>query len=360
MVSPSTIKPVPSAEQQLRFLKQIQLLLTDSVFSSTYKYALLLALTELAVEQGTDSGDALALSLTDLAEKVITLYWPQTLPYVTHIITPAETTVFRQNNGKQAAILNSLIHLRQQGYQTLTQARRAADWTKTVKQVAQTLKLMPIQYLQNMNGQTSLFLYHPDIRAGHLVLQDGVMYCLRQFQGIIQQLVRQRWIEFIKRHPVNQTLLGEQHDLESFLFGTPRAALKQVELLLSPMQNYCCFFCENKLTNKNIAVDHFIPWSRYPRDTPLNFVVAHQRCNSDKLDLLAAERHVEKWLMRNQQEGMEIYQQLQNIGFTGQPEVSKQIAYWAYQQAVEQNSYLWVGLNQDMEFPQTQIINLFS
>lgn len=159
---------------------------------------------------------------------------------------------------------------------------------------------------------------------------------------------------------MNQTLLGEQHDLESFLFGTPRAALKQVELLLSPMQNYCCFFCENKLTNKNIAVDHFIPWSRYPRDTPLNFVVAHQRCNSDKLDLLAAERHVEKWLMRNQQEGMEIYQQLQNIGFTGQPEVSKQIAYWAYQQAVEQNSYLWVGLNQLVESAQAHLIEILS
>lgn len=323
--------PVPSAEQQLRFLKQIQLLLTDSVFSSTYKYALLLALTELAVEEGTDSGEALALSLTDLAEKVITLYWPQTLPYATNIITAAETKVFRQNNGRQAAILNSLINLRQQGYQTLTQARRSTDWAKTVRQVAQTLEAMPIQYLQNMNGQTIAFLYHPEIKEGHLVLQDGVMYCLRQFQGIIQQLVRQRWIEFIERHSFNQTLLGEQHDLECFLFGTPRTALKQVELLLSPMQNYCCFFCENKLIDKNIAVDHFIPWSRYPRDTPLNFVVAHQRCNGDKRDLLAAERHVEKWLLRNQHEGGEIYPQLQLIGFTGQPEVSQQIAYWAYQ-----------------------------
>ena len=35
-------------------------------------------------------------------------------------------------------------------------------------------------------------------------------------------------------------------------------------------------------------VDHFIPWSRYPRDLAQNFVLAHGACNLDKGDMLSA------------------------------------------------------------------------
>ena len=37
-------------------------------------------------------------------------------------------------------------------------------------------------------------------------------------------------------------------------------------------------------------VDHFIPWSRYPRDLVQNFVLAHNACNLDKGDMLGARR----------------------------------------------------------------------
>ena len=36
------------------------------------------------------------------------------------------------------------------------------------------------------------------------------------------------------------------------------------------------------------AVDHFIPWRRYPLDLGHNFVLAHSACNSSKGDRLAA------------------------------------------------------------------------
>ena len=36
--------PIPNADQQLQFLQRIQQLLTDANFTSTYKFALLLAI----------------------------------------------------------------------------------------------------------------------------------------------------------------------------------------------------------------------------------------------------------------------------------------------------------------------------
>jgi len=47
---------VPTAEAQVTFLTRVQRLLDEGVFVSTYKLALLMALLDLAVERGDDSG----------------------------------------------------------------------------------------------------------------------------------------------------------------------------------------------------------------------------------------------------------------------------------------------------------------
>ena len=46
----------PGAEQQLQFLQHLQRLFDEGDFVTTYKYALLMTLAELAVESG--GGDA--------------------------------------------------------------------------------------------------------------------------------------------------------------------------------------------------------------------------------------------------------------------------------------------------------------
>ncbi|MCB1657525.1 MAG: HNH endonuclease [Pseudomonadales bacterium] len=356
-MSSSITHPLPSADEQLLFLQRIQLLLTDATFTSTYKFALLLAITELSVEMGQDTGEPLAIPLSALADKTIELYWQQTLPYVSS--SEEASGIFLQNTHNQAAIIRAVLALREAGCHTLAQARHHPQWLSTRQYVAQTLKKMPIQFLQNINGQTLPFLYQPQLQQQHLVLIAGTMFCLRQFQAIIQQLVRQKWIAFIQKLSHNQKLLGEQHDLESFLFGTSRTVLAQVEKVLKPLQDHRCFFCGGKLQERGCAVDHFIPWSRYPRDTALNFVVAHGSCNGDKSDLLAAEKHLVNWLTRNEQQGLDISGQLQSIGFNHSPTTSKHVAQWAYQQAIQQQAFLWVGTKQSLEASHQALLSYF-
>ena len=66
---------IPTASQQLKFLKNIQLILQSGSFSSTYKFALMISLSRLAIEIGEDSGEPLTIEYPDLAEKFIELYW---------------------------------------------------------------------------------------------------------------------------------------------------------------------------------------------------------------------------------------------------------------------------------------------
>lgn len=44
-----------TAQEQLKFLKNIQLVLQSGSFSSTYKFALLISLSRLAIEKGQDT-----------------------------------------------------------------------------------------------------------------------------------------------------------------------------------------------------------------------------------------------------------------------------------------------------------------
>lgn len=63
--------PAPTAQQQLDFLGKIERILSQGQFTTTYKFALLIVLTNIAVEQGDDSGDALEVELDDVARRYL-------------------------------------------------------------------------------------------------------------------------------------------------------------------------------------------------------------------------------------------------------------------------------------------------
>ncbi len=71
----------PDEREQLQFLFKIQRLLGEGSFTASYKFALLNALADIAVEKGHETGEPHWISLEDIAEKFIQYYWPQSAPY---------------------------------------------------------------------------------------------------------------------------------------------------------------------------------------------------------------------------------------------------------------------------------------
>ena len=74
----------------------------------------------------------------------------------------------------------------------------------------------------------------------------------------------------------NASLLGQDTDLESFLFETSRQSLAIVQTGLRKISNRC-FYCGRSVSEAD--VDHFIPHSLYPRDLIHNMVLADPGCN---------------------------------------------------------------------------------
>lgn len=86
----------------------------------------------------------------------------------------------------------------------------------------------------------------------------------------------------------------DSYRLEEFLFGATRVSTDPVRRSLVELQNHRCFYCGERIAREP-AVDHFIPWSRYPDNNLANLVAAHATCNGRKRDALAATPHVERW-----------------------------------------------------------------
>lgn len=329
---------VPPAEVQLTFLNHIQRLFEEGEFVATYKYALLISLAEVAVEKGDDSGLPIHISIHALADKFIELYWRQIKPY--KYVQTLGTAVLIQNKGRQAAIPNLVAELHEK-HASLAEARRSSQWGSAIVEVSNTIKTMPLWKLQTFRRQKVIFLYNEELIEDGIDLLPGAAFCLRQFNGFIMNLARSAWVSHVRSNPLNRSIIGDNNDLEAFMFGVDRGSLVAIRGLLTDLQQKNCFYSQ-RLIHDSGAIDHFIPWSRYPRDITQNFVLAHDGCNSDKSDLLAACVHLAHWRERNELYRTELAA-FSNSAIISDELTSIGVARWAYAHAHTSKSQVWVG-----------------
>jgi len=330
----------PTAEEQLRFLTNLQRLLAEGQFVATYKYALLLALADIAVESGDDSGDSLKIHTKQIAEKFIQYYWCQCVPYIPRMDSTAGQ-VLRQNTGQQAAIVSAVRDARKRYGDSLAKAQQnVLGWKKLVQKVDQVVRVMPLWKLQTVGRSQFDFLYENQRRGTSIELRPGVAYCLRQFYELIDDLVRGAWVRYVRRH--NQDVLGTTTDLAEFLFGSERSNLSTVREILEDVQSGRCFYCERPLPPHAGHVDHFIPWAKYPVDLGHNFVLAHASCNSAKADHLAAADYLAAWAERNAQHQVYLEDEFTQRGVLHDLPTSVRIAHWAYQQTFDVRGLTWL------------------
>lgn len=327
--------------QRLIFLQKVQRLFEEADFTATYKFALLMALADLAVEDGEDGDNDLVLPMCRIAEKFIQYYLPQSAPYASG--RPGTyPKVLSQNLGAQAAVVKRLSALRDAGVRTMRDAVGHVDWQKHVGEVAKIVRSMPVKFLQNIGSEMDPFLYDLPKGRSPLVLQVDVVDNLRYFHGIIHRLAKAAWLEHIRNNRRNLDAIGQSDDLEGFLFGSPRRDLSKVADILADYQAGKCFYCGRSLRSRG-DVDHFVAWSRYPRDLAHNFVLAHASCNRRKSDLLAAREHLEHWLERNAAIGDSILRDIGALGFPASLQTMEKVARWAYEQGVAVSAHGWIA-----------------
>ena len=90
-------------------------------------------------------------------------------------------------------------------------------------------------------------------------------------------------------------------------------------------------------------MDHFVPFSQYPRNLAHNFVLAHPTCNRSKSDALAAGPHLERWLNRIDRHADAISEIAMTAGMLADAQVSQKIAAWGYTAAIARGGSGWLA-----------------
>ena len=329
----------PTSKAQLFFLQNIQRILNEGSFSSTYKFALLHALADLSVSYGDDSGAPLDLSVDAISEQFVRLYEKQTLHF-----PGANNQVLMQNSvrNKQAKVISQIAETRETYLGIIP---NLTTQTQLIREIKATIVREPLGKLQTVGKEKLNFLYDdPVYRRDRISLKPGVAYCFRQFYPFITNMVQGAWIDQVRKF--NTDILGETVDLRQFLFGTQRNSLERIKPILHEIQEGRCFYTGRNLNLSEAEVDHFIPWSRYPIDLGHNFVLTSGPTNRSKSNHIAAEKYLCKWTQFCLNNQSNLSEHFERIKVRYDLESSLKIAQWCYNQVHQVQAQVWMKRGQ--------------
>ena len=143
----------------LAFAEQLLSLLGEGSFTATYKYAVILGLMDLCLEQSTRTGAAPTMVTTrQLARKVLELYWSHTLPF-------REESILRQNSGGQASVLKEIAEFRKRHARDVSATLHNAclvapdQLERLIRKIEWKLVEMPLPKLQRIGNEVHRFIY---------------------------------------------------------------------------------------------------------------------------------------------------------------------------------------------------------
>ena len=176
------------------------------------------------------------------------------------------------------------------GFQSLCDKDRGAI-TKNV--TAECKKCVVGALYNDFEGKFYAF----NLRGNGIFLSEDSYRFIAKYKMEIEKLNYYAWARFLEKVNDDDVLIRV---LEKLDMATPqRKDLSMYrDILFNEFQENNCFYCGKRL-NKNIHVDHFIPWTFVKNDNLWNFVLACPRCNLKKSGNLVGREYVVKIGLRN-------------------------------------------------------------
>jgi len=258
--------------------------------TNTYKYGLIKSICDQIYDL-YDNGLGYFISYEDLFSKFTENYW--------NLVNKYSLKQMSYNGKSEYSRIETIIKTASSSYeipesvsfQSLIDDERSA----ITKRVSAECKKNVIGALYNdFEGK----LYAFSLKGQGIYLSEEAYNFISKYKNEIENLNYYSWARFLEKINDDDALARVLEKLE---LSTPKRNDLSVyrELLYKEFQEDRCFYCGKKL-NKNMHVDHFIPWSFVKNDNLWNFVLSCPSCNIRKGGALVNRDYIAKIENRNQ------------------------------------------------------------
>lgn len=255
----------------------------QSMKTTSYKFGLLRALLDNLYHTDSD----LTLNYSQLAHSMAKLYWNLVVEY-------------EYQQGHRSTIVSILTAFKNTYRIPSKVSYDVIDpLTQAVLEKEITNKILKKYVVGALFEDTNQILYSFSKKESRIQFSDASLHFLRKYQTTIFKLTTYeltKYIQIQNPHVIHQILIENIENI------TKRSSLLQFQKELISLNGAQCFYTDKPLisSKRNIAVDHFIPWSFIHADDLWNLVLTSQSLNSRKGNKLPDKVYLSKLHDRNE------------------------------------------------------------
>ena len=262
-------------------LRHVQALARRAAMSTTYKPALLKALSRLAAR-----GVGPTIPLSVIGDEFARLYWNQTIVF--HL---RQAATLRKEPEVLQRIRSAAQRYGVSSFNDLPETAR----TTIANSIAKVLTVDVLRRFHASAPPGLEPLYQWSEGNDVVVLPPLAMSFLREETLTLQLIANHWWAGYLEKVNVLAPFIIQKVERD----GARRASLSRFFQLLISAGEHDCFYCGVKLSRDATAVDHVLPWSFLLADPIWNLVLACRDCNARKSDKLPGEPYIEKLIRFN-------------------------------------------------------------
>ena len=284
------------------FYNTFKRIIRECNYDNTYKMAWAKALVEIAIEEQYTE-DIIEITLDEIAKKYIKYYWNQTFLF---------DLIQGSNLLKTPVILQTVKVLIEQYYNYMGVRKPdrferiehillfnlSKEYSNCIKKVTTTLKADVSWRFVFIDGKNNTEIYEYTKGENSIRIAKNNLDVLAENSQDLFDLINYRWgliLETFNSSPrINRKvkIIDEQEIKRNSL-----SKFKEYLDLENPERK--CFICGGTIEDKELSIDHVIPWSYLYSDDLWNLVYVHKSCNSSKSNIIPTQEEIEKLKVRN-------------------------------------------------------------
>lgn len=281
-----------------RQFDEFKQIIREFSYDNTYKVAWAKALVELSSELPI-IGDEVEISLEQIARKYLKYYWNQTIFFdlIQGSNLQKSPEVVTATKALIEAYYENVGNRKPELFERAESNLPKKEYETALRKTTSTLKKDVSYRFLNLNGK-KLDVYRYNKGDSNLWISTGLLQELRDNERDLYDLINYRWgmiLETFNSSPrINKKVKIMD---ERVIKRKPLTKYKQWLDIENP--THVCFLCGQEITDKELSIDHVIPWSYMYSDDLWNLVYVHRSCNSSKSNVVPSEEGIAKLKERN-------------------------------------------------------------